>query len=70
MRIRFRRSNDTRYSKPLFVRVNKFDTDSFLVRVRYPRLAQTKMPRTASGSQQPWIAPNPATSTARKDQPN
>jgi hypothetical protein len=48
MRISFRRSNDTRHSKPWFVMVSKFDTDSFPVRVRYLRLAQTKVSKTSS----------------------
>jgi hypothetical protein len=50
MRISFRRSNDTRHSKPWFVMVSKFDTDSFPVRVRYLRLAQTKASKTSSGA--------------------
>jgi hypothetical protein len=50
MRISFRRSNDTRHSKPWFVMPGKFDTDGFPVRVRYLRLAQTKVSKTSSGA--------------------
>jgi hypothetical protein len=50
MKIRYRRSDDTRHSKPLFVVVSKFDTDSFPVRVRYLRLAQTKVSKPSSGA--------------------
>ena len=50
MRISYRKSNDTRNAKPWFVMVSKFDTDSFPVRVRYLRLAQTKVSKTSSGA--------------------
>jgi hypothetical protein len=49
MKISYRRSNDTRHSKPLFVTVSKFDTDGFPVRVRCLRLGQTHVLKTSSG---------------------
>src|SRR5208283_4353226 len=50
MRISFQRFNGNRHSKPLFVMVSKFDTDSFPVRVRHLRLAQTGAPETSSAA--------------------
>ncbi len=49
MKIGYRSSNDTRHSRPLFVVVSKFDTDSFPVRVRHLQLGQTKALKTPSG---------------------
>jgi hypothetical protein len=49
MKIGYRRSNDTRYSKPLFVMVSTFETDGFPVRVRHFRLGQAKTSETLSG---------------------
>ena len=48
MRISFQRFNGNRHPKPLFVMVSKFDTDSFLVRVRRLQLAQTGASKTSS----------------------
>jgi hypothetical protein len=50
MRISFRRSNDTRRSKPWFVMVSQFDTDSFPVRVQYRQSAPTRVSKTSSGT--------------------
>ncbi len=50
MRISFRRSNDTRRSKPWFVMVSQFDTDSFPVRVQFLQSAPTQGSKTASGT--------------------
>lgn len=50
MRISFQRFNGNRHSKPLFVMVSKFDTDSFPVRVRHLQLAQTGMSKTSSAA--------------------
>jgi hypothetical protein len=49
MRISFQRFNDTRRSKPWFVMVSQFDTDSFPVRVQYLQSAPTQVSKTASG---------------------
>jgi hypothetical protein len=48
MRISFRRSNDTRRSKPWFVMVSQFDTDSFPVRVQFLQSAPTQGSKTSS----------------------
>jgi hypothetical protein len=50
MRISFRRSNDTRRSKPWFVMVSQFDTDSFPVRVQFLQWAPTQVSKTSSGT--------------------
>jgi hypothetical protein len=50
MRISFRRSNDTRRSKPWFVMVSQFDTDSFPVRVQFLQWAPTQVSNTSSGT--------------------
>ena len=50
MRISFQRFNGNRHSKPLFVMVSKFDTDSFPVRVRHLQLAQTGVSKTSSAA--------------------
>jgi hypothetical protein len=50
MRISFRRSNETSRSKPWFVMVSQFDTDSFPVRVRHLQLAPTQGSKTSSGT--------------------
>jgi hypothetical protein len=50
MRISFRRFNDTRRSKPLFVMVSQFDTDSFPVRVQFSQLAPARVSKTSSGA--------------------
>jgi len=49
MKISNRRISDTSHSQPLFVMVSRFGTDSFPVRVRYLRLAQTTVGKTSSG---------------------
>lgn len=41
MKIIYQRPNDVHHSKPVFVTVNKFETDSFPVRVRYLSLGKT-----------------------------
>src|SRR6266404_6046400 len=48
MKIGYRRSNNTSHSKPLFVAVSKFDTDSFPVPVRHLRLRHRKVSETSS----------------------
>jgi hypothetical protein len=53
MRISFRRFNDARHSKPLFVMVSKFDADSFPVRVRHLQLAQAKGAKTSAAASSP-----------------
>jgi hypothetical protein len=50
MRISFRRSNDTHRSKPWFVMVSQFDTDSFPVRVQYLQWAPIQGSKTSSGT--------------------
>jgi hypothetical protein len=50
MRISFRRSNDTRRSRPWFVMVSQFDTDSFPVRVQFLQSAPTQGSKTSSGA--------------------
>lgn len=48
MNIGYRKSDDIRHPRPLFVVISQFDTDSFPVRVRYFRLGKTKVSKTAS----------------------
>jgi hypothetical protein len=60
MKIRYRKSNDTRHSTPLFVAVSKFNTDSFPVPVRHIRLGHTKVFGKFFGNKQP--------PTTKKDQ--
>jgi len=48
MKISYRKSNDNRHPKPLFVTVSKFDAESFPVRVRHLRLGQTGVSKTPS----------------------
>jgi len=62
MKIRCRRSNRTRHSKPFFVVVSKFDTDSFPVPVRHVRVGHTKVFGKYVGNKQP--------PTTKKDQPH
>ncbi|MGD0207178.1 MAG: hypothetical protein ABSC89_06195 [Verrucomicrobiota bacterium] len=50
MRISCREPNDARRSKPWFVMVSQFNTDSFPVRVRYLQLAPTQVSKTSSGT--------------------
>ncbi len=50
MRTNFWKPNDTRRSKPWFVMVSQFDTDSFPVRVQYRQLAPTQGSKTSPGN--------------------
>ena len=53
MKISYRRFNNTRHSKPLFVTVSKFDTDGFPVPVRHLRVRQTSVSKTAQNNPTP-----------------
>ena len=60
MKIGYLRSNNTRQSRPFFVMVSKFDTDSFPVSVRCLLLGHTKVCGKFFGNKQP--------PTTKKDQ--
>ena len=58
LKIAYRRSDDTPFSKPLFVVLSKFETDSFPVRVRHSRLGQSRALAAPGGSAQGRLAGN------------